>query len=319
MIDLSGIGKPRPERKPRSGIMLCYPYESKRLARWNSPSVYVQPKLDGERARLLWDPALGWTFMSSTQELINFAVPHLVESIEHSKIPHNTHFDGELYCHGLDFESIHSMVSRRVELHPEHASISYHIFDLCIEDAPQWTRFMRLEQLRNRLPPEGFNLVATKVALDETDIWELNDKFVSEGFEGIIVRNYRGLWVPKRSTDIMKFKPKQSDVYKVIGAEQLIRQSGQAAPLLGALICECDGQIFRVGTGFTQAERVVLWNSYLSNPTVFEDGSLAVRVKYQHITSGSRVPRFPVFAELCTADESEAEAEGEAFEEEDEE
>jgi len=36
------------ERRKRAGVQLCYPFEEKRLAKWEPPYI-VQPKLDGER------------------------------------------------------------------------------------------------------------------------------------------------------------------------------------------------------------------------------------------------------------------------------
>ena len=38
----------------RTGIMLCYPFEEKRLNKWNPPYI-IQPKLDGERCRAVYD------------------------------------------------------------------------------------------------------------------------------------------------------------------------------------------------------------------------------------------------------------------------
>lgn len=310
-LSLPNIGQPRAERKKRSGVMLCYPYESKRLARWGGPPVFVQPKLDGERARLRYDAAGGWEFLSSTEDVMNFAVPHLIEALSRSTLPTSVHLDGELYCHGLSFEEIHSIVSRRTTLHPEHTSISYHVFDCVIPDCSQHLRLLRLQMLLKHLKGLPIELVQTLVADHETDIWKLNELFVEDGYEGIIVRKQNGLWVPRRSTEVMKFKPRQEDLYRVVGAQQEVSILGDAKQSLGALICECDGQQFAVGTGFGAAERVTLWEEFLRNQKTFTDGSLWARVKYQHITSGRAskdskgVPRFPVFVELTTEGEEE--------------
>jgi ATP-dependent DNA ligase len=298
----------RAERKKRSGIMLCYPFEEKRLKHWGERTVFVQPKLDGERARLVFDGEQ-WTFWSSTEEPLNFAVPHLCEALAKCTLPRFVHLDGELYAHGLPFEEIHSRVSRTRSLHPEHSLINFHVFDLCDGEAAQWSRLLQLRMLQRNLP-EGFQIVPSEPAESLERIFDHARRFTSEGYEGIIVRRATGLWVPRRSTDIMKFKPKQHDSYTVIGVEQLIEQSGSKRAELGALVCEADGESFKVGTGFTRGQREALWKAYLEGPELFTGGSLEAVVEYQHITSGSSkrskgVPRFPVFVSLQPKGESD--------------
>jgi len=304
---LEGLSE-RHERRKRSGIMLCYPFEAKRLERWRSPTVFVQPKLDGERARLQWISGIGWTLWSSTEEPLDFAVPHLIRNATLSGLPHDAHLDGELYIHGASFEEIHSIVSRSTNLHPEHTAVSFHVFDLAEPEAPQWSRFLRLRMLERDLP-EGFVPVRPEPAESLDEIWRLSERFVSQGYEGFIVRKTTGLWVPRRSTEIMKFKPKQSDVYKVIGAAQLVDKFGSRKPLLGSLLCEADGETFSVGTGFSEDQREALWTAYLQHPEMFTGGDFQARINYQNITEGSSkrskgVPRFPVFVELQLREEA---------------
>ncbi|MBU2395725.1 MAG: ATP-dependent DNA ligase, partial [Gammaproteobacteria bacterium] len=62
---------------------------------------------------------------------------------------------------------------------------------------------------------------------------------------------------------------------------------------LGSLIClSGDGSTFNVGTGFTAEQRQNLWRSRDSLK------GKQVKVKYQHLSSAKRVPRFPVFVEI---------------------
>jgi len=254
----------------------------------------------------MWDPAIGWGFYSSTEELVNFAVPHLVEAAEKSEMPHGLHLDGELYVHGWSFEEIHSVVSRRRERHPDYHYMEYHYFDIVEEGTPQWARLLRLQQLRPILHWTGFRAVPTYMADNEERIWDHQREIVDLGYEGIIVRKKNGLWIPRRSTELMKFKPKQQDAYDVVGAIQMVDKDGNLKNTLGALICETDGEFFRVGTGMTDHTRKTLWDAYLQGPELFEGGALEAVVKYQHITSSKKrrdadrkgVPRFPVFVEL---------------------
>ena len=120
----------------RSGIMLCYPFEEKRLLKWNPPFI-VQPKFDGERCRAAYDEDFGWTLISSELNVHHW-VPHINQAILFSNIPPSVELDGELYVHGMTFEEIHSVVStQRVSLHPQHHHIQFHIFDIVDTNLPQ--------------------------------------------------------------------------------------------------------------------------------------------------------------------------------------
>ena len=102
-------------------------------------------------------------------------------------------------------------------------------------------------------------------------------------------------YVRKRSTWVMKFKPKKEDSYEIIGYQEEISKDGIPKDRLGALVCKSgDGNTFNVGTGFDELTREALW--YCKEDLI---GSTA-RVQYQHLTSGNKVPRFPVFVEIVS-------------------
>jgi len=68
------------ERAKRAGVMLCYPFEEKRLLKWSPPYI-VQPKLDGVRCRAVWAYELNsYVLLSSTQHQI-VSVPHIVAAL----------------------------------------------------------------------------------------------------------------------------------------------------------------------------------------------------------------------------------------------
>ena len=91
----------------------------------------------------------------------------------------------------------------------------------------------------------------------------------------------------------MKFKPKKSDEYVIVGFNEEMSKYGEQKGALGSLICTgSDGEEFRVGTGFDQGSRKRLWDRR-------EDliGKIC-KVSYQHLTPGKKVPRFPVFVSI---------------------
>jgi DNA ligase-1 len=200
--------------------------------------------------------------------------------------------DGELYCHGMPFEEIRSRTGRTVNLHPDHEQIELHVFDLVTGD-PQTLRSLQLSSLAVATFKRPVCQVNFAVAGSLSEIMAIYNQILAEGYEGIVVRNYLYPYERKRSTGMMKFKPKKSDWYAVIGVAEEIDIYGNPKNSLGALVCCGDDETeFNVGSGFTREQRVRLWQDRSSLP------GLMCHVQYQHVTPGRGVPRFPVFVTL---------------------
>jgi len=267
------------------GIMKCYPFEEKRLLKWTPPYI-IQPKYDGFRCRAIPLPAGGYMLLSSEENVV-FSVPHINKALDMSNF--TGELDGELYCHGMDFDSISSIVSRTVNIHPNHTKMQFHIFDYVADDL-QVERIVKLSKAEVK-PPLIISPYWTADSLE--GIMSIYDEIIAWGYEGIIVRHYIAPYVRKRSTYVMKFKPKKKDNYAIIGYEEEISKDGDPKGTLGALVCcSGDGNVFNVGTGFNQQMRKDLWNN--REKLI---GKIA-KVQYQHITPGRKVPRFPVFVEV---------------------
>ena len=278
-----------PEYQRWKNIMKCYPFEEKRLAKWEPPYI-VQPKYDGVRCRAIpiEGPTIAGCILLSSEENVIHSVPHLNQII--GGLGLKAELDGELYCHGMAFEQIVSITSRTVNLHPDYKRIQFHCFDV-VNNTPQMKRSLIIENLRGLNP----HIVVAPFWMCENldDVTRIYDKVVELGYEGIIVRHKDAPYELKRSIYVMKFKPKKEDNYEIIGFQEEVSISGQNKGTLGALICKSgDGNTFSVGTGFSADDRYRLW---------LDRGSLPgknVKVKYQHITTGKQVPRFPVFVEV---------------------
>lgn len=273
-----------------AGIMKAYPFEEKRLAKWQPPYI-VQPKYDGVRCRAIQlETGLKgneYLLLSSGENII-YSVPHISEIL--SLIGIKAELDGELYCHGMSFEEISSITSRTVNIRSDYNKIQYHVFDI-INDQPQMKRSLMIENLKGLSPyivVAPFWLCST---LDE--VMKAYDQIIKQGYEGIIVRHAQAAYIRKRSTMVMKFKPKKEDIYEIVNWAEEVSIEGSPKNTLGSLLCKSgDGNTFSVGTGFTDNLRSRLWQ---------DRGTLSgkfVKVQYQHLTSGKKVPRFPVFVEV---------------------
>jgi ATP-dependent DNA ligase len=124
---------------------------------------------------------------------------------------------------------------------------------------------------------------------------QAQEEFAKSGYEGFVVRDALAPYVRKRSTQMMKFKPRKEDLYEIVGTVEEVSIQGISKDSLGALICRGDdGTLFNVGSGslLTREARQTYWKS---RDTLI--GKYA-RVKYQHLTHARGVPRFPVVVEI---------------------
>lgn len=267
--------------RERQGCMLCYPFEEKRLARWQKPYI-SQPKVDGLRATFSKKEGL----LSSTGLEIT-SVPEIVEELKGLHID-EVPLDGELYSRELTFQEICSVVRRTTSLHPDRNLIKFLIFDAKLKSRQK----DRIDWLSMFIQDKGpIELLTTFFPDTIEGVMEHLSTFMSAGYEGIIVRNSAGLYVEKRSTDIMKLKPTREDLYPIVGYQEELSILGAAKDSLGAIVCETDGQKFNVGTGFTREQRIKYWK--------YKERLIGkiLKVKYQELTDGG-IPRFPVALEV---------------------
>jgi ATP-dependent DNA ligase len=274
----------------RAGIMLCYPFEEKRLAKWQPPYI-IQPKLDGVRCRAIIDTDGNVQMVSSEMHEIT-SMPHILSALQNSGLK-NIELDGELYVHGKTFNDIISMTSRTANIRWDYDEMEYHVFDIVSGDM-QANRTLMLEtEVAPLIGGESIKIVASQLTDSVDSILRHLETYSALGYEGIITRNAWASYKRARSTDIMKFKPTREDVWKIVGFQREVDKDGNPKEAMGSLLCASEGgEPFSVGSGFTRCQREEFWK----HREVIV--GLHVRVKYQHLTSGRGVPRFPIFLEL---------------------
>lgn len=267
-----------------SGIMKCYPFEEKRLAKWAPPYI-VQPKYDGDRCRN--QPISDTSLLLTSEENVFFSVPHINEQLERSGL-YKHPFDGELYNHKLfqegGHELIHSICSRTVNLHPRFPEMEYWVFDLKLPDTPQMDRFDLLSKMEATNVP-NIRRVPYWVCDSLKDVKMVYDRIISLGFEGIIIRHLLNLYEEKRSTYLMKFKPKKQDTYVITGYNEEVSIDGIPKGRLGSIILSSQqGDSFAVSAGLNDEDRDNLWRKRE------ELSGLNAIVHYQHLTN-KKIPK----------------------------
>jgi len=274
----------------RENIMLCYPADTKRLAKLPE-TILAQPKLNGERCRVEW-------FQDSPVLLSSYG--NEFKYLDHIKDELRNYpevcWDGELYVHGWSRERIHSAVSRKKVANADSKLIQFHIFDIQESSLPQCERI----KLAEKFISVGQTAVLTIPTLTITrDLWLNYCKFyIEQGYEGIILRCPDAKYEMKRSTSILKFKPTEHDIYEIIGYEQEVAITGQVKESLGSFLVTSDeGTVFSVGTGpsLTKELRAKYW---------FERDSLIgkqLKVKHELLKTTNSVPVACVAVEVIVS------------------
>lgn len=258
--------------------MLAHKYsEHGEKVKWPA---FAQPKLDGHRCIAIVDKAGKCTLWSRTRKPI-LSMPHIVAAVERYAKP-NTIWDGELYNPDYHdrFEELTSLI-RPEYAKPGHEVVQYHIYDAVLP-VPFKDRVKAFVDMASGHSP--LVAVETQDVKDEDDMMLFFERCLESGYEGAIVRNAAGMYVNKRSYDLLKVKEFLDSEYEIIGV-----QEGRGK-LAGHGIFECKTE---KGITFSakMAGDMAALKKFLEHPGKYIGKQLTV--KYQGLTK-TGVPRFPV-------------------------
>jgi DNA ligase-1 len=249
----------------------------------------LMPKLDGARCLDVLDELYSRTGKSI------LAVPHLMEELKDltDGLPTSTIVDGELYNHDLkaDFDELISIVRKQKPTDEDFAKserlMQYHIFDL---DMPGTfaARYAALEQLMNNRSYKYLKLVpAVFVKRDENfeaTVQAHYEKWLDEGYEGLMYINANSSYHNFRSKDLIKRKEMIDAEFEIVNFEE---GKGNRAGMAARVICkDSRGEIFKPGIIGTEA--------YCRQLLIDKDqyiGKMAT-IQYQNLTPDRQVPRF---------------------------
>lgn len=180
--------------------------------------------------------------------------------------------DGELLADGCDYETVYKETTKRVKnKNKVKTDIHYTIFDILeydefCEQKCTMPYYERLEVLcdifeyfgqGHRLPKLEL-IQALYAGSDINRLLELLEEYRNKGAEGLMVNLTNGLYEFKRSKQILKVKVMQTADLKIVGFEE---GQGRNAGKLGALLVDFKGNEVGVGTGFSDFDRVHIWEN----------------------------------------------------------
>lgn len=144
--------------------------------------------------------------------------------------------DGECYKHGYSLQQLNSVARTQVKA-VDYEILQFYWYDIVDLNSPVTERINKIKELAESLsltfePEREFQYGELRIQLVphvEVSGWgnimALHNEYVSEGWEGLVIRLESSLYGPnKRTNDWLKVKCYKQDTYKVIGIEQGLRK-----------------------------------------------------------------------------------------------
>lgn len=189
--------------------------------------VGIQRKLDGWRYRIFVSDSEIIFYTSSGDVTLGFN--HIEESIRSCydkfvELYGLTEFilDGEIYHHGLGFQAVASACGSTKHLTNDkfrlRNQMQFHLFDICTEDTYQ----LRQEMLETFYSDCVKEVYTYYLHANEKEIDEMLNTFLSEGYEGLMIRQLTGGYEYKRTKQLIKYKPLIDDEFEIVGFNKSI-------------------------------------------------------------------------------------------------
>jgi len=196
--------------------------------------------------------------------------------------PEDFWFDGELYNHNISLQQIVAIANASKTMNEADQTLRYFVYDCFSPQFPDWKYSERLDILRRLFEKYGsdspnITLLET-VMIDAPDIKPLAEKYIRDGYEGLILRNSAGLYKYTRSADILK--------YKIENYEEF--------PIMDITLVPNRGAVFHLRTEFGDIFKVNGAGSFDYQQKVFTDRKKyigkKIRIKF-HGRTKDRIPK----------------------------
>lgn len=197
---------------------------------------YGSRKIDGCRCSFYWkDDKIhtasrgGGDYDAACQDFINH--PKFIEFFKNHP---DIILDGEMYKFGLSLQQISGCI--RTELSEGKYKLEYYIYDTMTENKKFIDRLKELEMIKEELnlgfEPERewkeddlrIQIVPQETVSGWTNIKKLHDKYVNEGWEGLVIRDPdKEYKFGSRSNNMIKVKERQEETFTIVGYELGLR------------------------------------------------------------------------------------------------
>ena len=229
----------------------------------------VSEKLDGVRA--VWDG-----------KVLRFRSGRLIAAPAwfNAKLPKEP-MDGELWMGRGQFDELSGIVRKAKPVDAEWQKVNYMVFELPAGSGRFKDRALAIESIVNSTAWPQLQAVEQMTIANRATLQAKLDVVVQSGGEGLMLHLASASLVTGRSDVLLKLKPLSDAEATVVG---YIPGKGKYAGMTGTLVVKsANGQLFNLGTGFSDAQRK-------TPPAI---GS-KVTYTYRDVTSSGK-PRFASF------------------------
>lgn len=277
--------------------------------------VYGSVKLDGIRVVITG----GVVYSRNMKPIPNAYVQKLFGKKEYEWL------DGELIIGDVTADDVFQVTSSGVMTQSGKPDVRLYVFDqydysnlpLCSkEHVPYSERLKKLMDNQSVISDDNVITIKQRLLHNIDELNEFESMAVADGFEGIMLRSPNGKYKNGRSTVregyLLKVKRFEDDEAKLISMEEFMSNNNEQtidelghkvrshkkdgmvpAGKMGALVVQNKKfGLFKIGSGFSDAQRKEFWFKYQNNRNDF----IGQLVKFKYQPSGIKdKPRFPVF------------------------
>lgn len=259
----------------------------------------VQRKLDGFRC-MASKVKSSVHLYSKNMKPFHF-LNHIRQEIKKLNISESIYLDGELYSFGRPLREISSFVMKKyatLEEEKKMKAIEYHIFDMINLNDMSLTFEERYKNLEDLLKNKGFEylkIVHCHEVKNYDEINHLNNIYLYEGCEGVIVRNKDGLYkLNSKSYDVLRTKEFKKGDFRIVDAKE--GTGTQKGAIIWKLRCLKGKDTFWAIPIGTIKERIKVYNDFQKNNDKYI-GKIA-KVKYLEIDKNGCVIRNPIIESI---------------------
>jgi len=224
--------------------------------------VFVQRKLDG--IRLITSATLGMQSRTGKQII---SAPHILRKLQplFEKYP-DLILDGELYYHSTEdnFNEVISLARKtrptEEDLKQSEEKLQYWIYDMPSHPGTFEERNNALNELfaeNTDILDNSFLNVQTYSVNCLDQVQQFLEKFVSEGFEGAIVR-LNEPYECKRSKNLLKVKQFQDEEFPIL---DIVEGRGNLSGCAGNVVVSVDGKRVSAGMKFCREDAREIWEN----------------------------------------------------------
>lgn len=187
-------------------------------------TMYCSRKLDGVRCMVKLNEDGKLITVSRGGKDYNVASKHILEFLKPLfKVFPDVILDGELYIHGKHLQEISGM-ARLKTWEDRCAELEYWIYDLAIGGYTFLERLEMLGGMQEYVNGATVRIIEHKETNSWAQINTLHDRWVSEGFEGLVARKPDKFYeFGKRNSTMIKVKLYQDAEFKIIDYKEGLR------------------------------------------------------------------------------------------------